>query len=181
MVLSRRDVLLVSVPWFIGPASGRAMAETPAALYDQGLRAAGAGDVVAAMAAFTRALEADPSHAPSALARGRLFIMIGEPKLAVADLTTAVLVEPGNALALALRGDAKANLKDEAGAVADYDAAVALAPENAEILVMRATHRLKAGALALAREDLVRARAFATGADATRIDAYIRRLGASSP
>ena len=64
-------------------------------------------NLVAAMEAFTAALEADPGHGVAAYERGRLLLLIGEPENAIADFTTAIVADPANGRALARRAEAK--------------------------------------------------------------------------
>ena len=73
---------------------------------------AGRQDVVKAMEAFTAALEADPRNVAAAYERGRLLLVIGEPRNAVADFTTAILGDPAFGRAYVGRAQAKLALKD---------------------------------------------------------------------
>lgn len=143
----------------------------------RGVKSLAAKDIVAAMEAFTEALEADPAHAVAAYERGRILLTIGEPENAVADFTTAVLGNPNYGRAYAGRAQAKLLLKDPQSAIADFDMAIRVAPEDYEVHLVRATFRLKIGNLAGAKLDLQNAKAVADGATAKVIQSYLDKLG----
>ncbi len=145
-------------------------------LVAEGKAALKAVDIVAAMTAFTRALDADPAHSEAAYERGRILLTIGEPAQAVADFTTAVLSDPKNGRAFARRGEAKMILKNAEAAFADFDVAVAASPRDYEVLVIRATFRLRGGDLAGAKADLAAAKAVADPANASAIQKMLDRL-----
>jgi tetratricopeptide (TPR) repeat protein len=52
-------------------------------LVAEGNAALGKMEIVAAMTAYTSALETDPSHAEAAYQRGRIFLKMGEPQKAI--------------------------------------------------------------------------------------------------
>lgn len=133
-------------------------------------------DIVAAMEAFTAALEADPGHGAAAYERGRLLLLIGEPENAIADFTTAIVANPANGRALARRAEAKLTVKDVESAIADFDRAIAVSPKDHEVYVLRATFRLKIGNLAGAMADLEQARAVADAETAAKIQAMLDKL-----
>ena len=143
----------------------------------QGEEALARRDVVAAMTAFTAALEADPRTVKAAYERGRLLLLIGEPGKAVADFTTAILGDPAFGRAYVGRAEAKLALKDGKSAIADFDKAIAVAPGDFEVHVSRAAFRLKIGNLGGARADLEAARAVADPATAARLGEMLARLG----
>jgi tetratricopeptide (TPR) repeat protein len=143
----------------------------------QGDEALARRDVVAAMTAFTAALEADPRHVKAAYERGRLLLLIGEPSKAVADFTTAILGDPAFGRAYVGRAEAKLALKDGKSAIADFDKAIAVAPGDYEVHVARAAFRLKIGNLGGARADLEAARAVADPATAARLSEILAKLG----
>lgn len=143
----------------------------------RGVKALAAKDIVAAMEAFTEALEVDPAHAIAAYERGRILLTIGEPENAVADFTTAVLGNPNHGRAYAARAQAKLLLKDPQGAIADFDSAIKVAPADYEVHLVRATFRLKIGNLAGAKLDLQNAKAVADEATARVIQSYLDKLG----
>lgn len=153
-----------------------AHAQSAEEYYQKGVAALSDGNVVSAMEQFTAALDAAPMYAAAAVERGKLFLRIGEPRLAVADFTTAILSSGELSGAYAWRGEAKAVLKDDAGAIADFDKAVELAPADADALVMRATYFLRKGAIGKAREDLARAKSVAEPVKADMIQKFIDRL-----
>lgn len=157
-------------------AAGEARAADADALVAKGLQALAGRDAVAAMAAFSDALDRDPAHAQAAYQRGLLLLMIGEPEQAIADFTTAALTDPALGRAIARRGEAKATLKNDTGAEEDFATAIRAAPDDHEVYVIRATYRLKQGALAEALADLEKAKPRADSANAARIAAMIERL-----
>jgi tetratricopeptide (TPR) repeat protein len=126
-------------------------------------------DVVAAMTAFTAALEADPKHAEAAYQRGRILLKINEPQKAILDFTTVVLVKPDHGRAFARRGEAKIVLKNWAEAFVDFDQAIQVSPKDHEVFVVRATYRLKRGELAGAIADMEAAIAVADAPTAARL------------
>ncbi len=143
----------------------------------QGDEALARRDLVAAMTAFTAALETDPRNVKAAYERGRLLTMIGEPGKAVADFTTAIIEDPGFGRAYVGRAQAKLALKDGKSAIDDFDQAIAVAPEDADVHMARAAFRLKIGNLAGARADLEAAKAVADPATAARIGEMLNKLG----
>jgi tetratricopeptide (TPR) repeat protein len=161
---------------FLCLATAGARAGDADALVAKGLEALAGRDAVAAMAAFSDALDSDPAHAQAAYQRGLLLLMIGEPEQAIADFTTAALSEPALGRAIARRGEAKATLKNDTGAEEDFALAIRTSPDDHEVYVIRATYRLKQGALAEALADLEMARPRAEPANAARIAAMIDRL-----
>ena len=160
-------LLAASAAW-AGPA-GDSIAESREAL--------AARDVVKAMAAFTKALEADSRNVAAAYERGQLLLVIGEPKSAVADFTTAILGDPAFGRAYVGRARAKLALKDGKSAIADFDQAITVAPRDFEVHVARAAFRIHIGNLAGAREDLTNAKAVADEATALKIGEMLERLG----
>jgi tetratricopeptide (TPR) repeat protein len=145
-------------------------------LVAEGQKAVAAGDLVAAMTAFSQVLDADPYHAAAAFERGKLLVQIYEPRKAIADLTVAVIGEPQNGLAFAWRAEAKMMLNNARGAVEDYDFAVVAAPMEMDVWIMRATFRLKIMDVAGARNDLEAARKLASGETAAKIQTMLDRL-----
>ena len=80
-----------------------------------GREALAARDVVKAMEAFTAALEVDPRNSAAAYERGRILLVIGDPKNAVADFTTAIIGDPQFGRAYVGRAEAKLPLRPEVG------------------------------------------------------------------
>lgn len=156
-----------------------ALASPADELVSDGQKSLAARDIVAAMAAFTKALEAEPAHAQAAYERGRLLLVIGEPENAIADFTTAVITDPAFGRAYVGRAQAKLALKDAKGAVEDFNQAIAAAPKDFEVHVSRAAFRLKIGNIPGARADLETAKAVADEATAKKIGEMLERLGGS--
>lgn len=153
-----------------------AMASPADELVADGRQSLGTRDIVAAMEAFTKALEAEPAHAQAAYERGRLLLVIGEPENAVADFTTAVLADPAFGRAYVGRAQAKLVLKDAKGAVEDFNQAIAAAPKDFEVHVSRAAFRLKIGNIPGAKADLETAKTVADEATARKIGEMLEKL-----
>jgi tetratricopeptide (TPR) repeat protein len=157
-------------------ASRLAFAAPADDLVAAGELALGRMDVVVAMDAFSRALEADPKHVQAAYQRGRMLLKIGEPENAIADFTTAILGNPSFGRAFAKRGEAKLVLKSPTDAFADFDRAVAVSPGDHEVFVIRATYKWKAGDAAGAVSDMQNAIAVADQTTADKIRALLARM-----
>ncbi len=141
-----------------------------------GLAAMRRMDVVAAMAAFTQALEHQPRHSEAAYQRGRIFLKMGEPQKAIVDFTTAVLAQPDLGRGFARRGEAKIILKNWAAAFEDFDQAVAVSPRDYEVFVIRATYKFKRGELAGAVADMEAAILVADSATSKQLKSMLAKM-----
>jgi lipoprotein NlpI/predicted aspartyl protease len=108
---------------------------TPAADCDDRFRGK---DMQEALAAYDRAIAANPGDTKALLSRAELRQRRNDPQGAVADLDAVIRLEPNNAPALSMRALARAGLKDYDGALADADAAIANGMRTAQMYVRRA-------------------------------------------
>jgi tetratricopeptide (TPR) repeat protein len=115
----------------------------PAVLHTSGTIRHRLGDLAAADADLTRALELDPGRADTLMNRAAVRRDAGDLAGARADLDAALdrLPRERAAAALHLRGGVRALANDFRGAVADYDAALALEPDNVLYYVSRGNAR----------------------------------------
>ncbi len=158
--------------WFAGIACAAPADD----LVAQGNEALRKMDVVAAMAAYTHALDTDPKHPEAAYQRGRIFLKIGEPQKAISDFTTTIVVLPDYGRAYARRGEAKVILNSWEQAFADFDKAVEVTPGDYEVFVVRATYKWKRGELPGAVADMQAAIAVADPATATQLRNLMDRM-----
>jgi len=107
----------------------------PAALYEMGLTHQQAGEVEAAIGAFSAALAQDPAFAPAYRARAAAYLALGDPAAALADGQMAVALEPRDAAAHALLGEIlRRGFRDPLQALDAYNRAARLDPAMAEVL-----------------------------------------------
>lgn len=99
----------------------------------------GKGDLDAALADYTKAVESDGSSVAVRMARGDIYLAKKAYVLAIADFTKVIELEPTNALAFAHRAEANEKQGDAALAVDDNKKAFALDPtiESAKHAVER--------------------------------------------
>lgn len=94
---------------------------------EEGARRRQEGDLAGAVEAFSRAIEADPLLGPAYVARGVLYLTLGDPKAALADAQAAVALDPRNAQAHALLGEVlRVGFNDPSQALEAYGRAVRL-------------------------------------------------------
>jgi len=87
-------------------------------------------DYDAAIAAFTKAIEAHPAYAEAYYYRGWTHDLNDDQKSALRDLTEAIRLNPKSTEAWTTRGQIHEDLGDNAAAMADYTAAATANPEN---------------------------------------------------
>ena len=146
-------VLALSAP---GAGAGSANAAAQAA-YDEASQLFERENYPAAVAAYDRALAADPAFKSALHDRGLAKLHGGDYAGAATDFST--LIERAKAPAEtdeahAYRGQARAGLKDYAGALADFDRAIELCPTCGYFYFNRGKVRLQMGAKAEAKADL---------------------------
>jgi tetratricopeptide (TPR) repeat protein len=156
--------------------SASAAAQTADELVLRGQNALRGMDVQSAMQAFDQALKLDAKNAKAAFERGRIFLKMGEHKLAVADFTTTILADPKHGRAFARRGEAYVALKNPDAAFADFASGIAAEPDIAELRVIRAIQRLKIGNLVGAREDVDAALKIAKPEERAALEAILLRI-----
>ncbi|EHR03020.1 hypothetical protein Bra471DRAFT_03786 [Bradyrhizobium sp. WSM471] len=98
-------------------------------LLKEGMRLLESGEFGAAVAAFSRVIEAEPGRAVAYRLRGSALLRKRAYEPAIADLDQAINLAPKDAVAHYLRGRARQLSKDPAGAVADFDQAIKLKPD----------------------------------------------------
>ena len=96
-----------------------------------GQRAATRGDNKAAIANFTKAIEAAPNNTTALLGRARSALAVGDNLVAIADLTRVIELQPSNADAYRWRGQANRQAGLHDGAIADYTRLLELSPGDA--------------------------------------------------
>jgi tetratricopeptide (TPR) repeat protein len=96
------------------------------------------GELVQAIADFTRALALAPNNVDALLGRGDAYGRTGDFARSFADLDRAIVLTPDKAKAHVFRGLANARRGDSQSAATDYDAALKLDPRNTDALINRA-------------------------------------------
>ncbi len=120
------------------PAASAALAAVAAAPTDAGgfSRRAAAfaarGDLVHALADYSRSLELDPNQPKVLFARAGIRLRNREREAAMADLEQALKLKPDYADALVRRGAIRLGGKDDAGARSDFDTAEHIDPAKRE-------------------------------------------------
>jgi tetratricopeptide (TPR) repeat protein len=101
------------------------------------------GDLAGALADFDRALEINPRHTPTRIARGLTRKQAGALDDAVADFDQALADRPAHGLAAIYhgRGGVRVLQNNFAEALADYDQALSLEPDNVCYYISRANAR----------------------------------------
>lgn len=110
--------------WFSAPVT-----DTAAGPNNWGVIHNNEGEYHKAVAAFTKAIELDPSFALAYSNRGWAHIKLGEYEQAIADCSRAIELDPNLAIAYSNRGWAHIELGDYEQAVTDYDRAIELDPD----------------------------------------------------
>lgn len=105
---------------------------------DRGLVCAFKGDLDAAIADFTAAIEINPRRAASYLYRGNAYAIKGDHQQAIADYDAAIGIDPELAEAYLSRGDAHTAVQAYDQAMADYGQALKINGALAHAYVNRA-------------------------------------------
>ncbi len=101
----------------------------PVALYELGRAQQQAGELEAAISAFSAALAQDPTFAPAYRARAAAYLALGDPASALVDGQMAAALEPQDAAAHALLGEIlRRGFYDPLQALDAYDRAARLDP-----------------------------------------------------
>jgi tetratricopeptide (TPR) repeat protein len=100
----------------------------PQVYYEAGLACRRAGDAECAVRSFTWAVEIDPEFAPAYVARGGVYLALGQLDLALDDADSAIVADPEDASAYALRGETLRQMDKPREASRAFDQAVALDP-----------------------------------------------------
>ena len=112
------------------------------------------GDLRAAIADYSAALQMAPPDAWTLLLRGNVRALSGDLAAAVADYGAALQLDPANVVASTRRGDAHQAAGDLEAAVADYTAAITRDPRHSLAYLGRADAYATASAHAAARSQL---------------------------
>jgi len=129
------------------------------------------GDRAGCMAAFEKAIEADPAQPLSYLYRGMAHLAADEFAAAILDFTKVIELDPACASAFINRGHARHYSGQDAAAADDFERAVQLAPRDPQGYVGRALAREKVADAATVLADLSRA----IECDPTDPDLYYHR------
>jgi len=116
------------------PSAARAPgvpAEEVARLYAEAERAAAGGDLGAAADFFSDVVDADPEHHEAFVARGRVFLDLGDYSRAMSDFMVAEEIIPNNPEPQVAIGDLYFARKDYRRAIEYFNAALDLDPEHA--------------------------------------------------
>jgi tetratricopeptide (TPR) repeat protein len=109
--------------WFASP-----VVDTAAAFNEQGVFYNNKGEYQKATAAFTKAIELDPSLVITYSNRGWVYIQLGQYEEAIADCTKAIELDPSLAFAYNCRGWAYTELRQYEEAIDDFNKAIELDP-----------------------------------------------------
>ncbi len=123
----------------------------------QGFESAKNGDLEGAIAAFTRALDLDPTLALAWYNRGLAHESRGDRAAAVPDYARAIALEPHKLTYWLRRGIARGDLGDADGAIEDLTHVLAKSPMSAPAYTARSCARREKGDIAGALDDATRA------------------------
>lgn len=98
------------------------------AYFNRGIAQYQTGDLQAALADLTEAIQLDSARAEAYYQRGNVRFELGDRQGAVADYTEAIALDPRDPAAYVNRGNVRADLGDSQGAVNDYGEALQLNP-----------------------------------------------------
>ena len=132
-------------------------------------------NIVSKMKQLTVELEKDPNNARAAFDRGKIFLQIGEPRLAIADFTTSIIHRPEVGVTYAWRGEAKLILGD-ASYLKDFNKAVEISSKDPECYIFRAKAFLKVNNIQGAIKDLRLARQLSSKKEAEIISRMLQTL-----
>ncbi len=145
--VARRKAELESIP---APSTEELKAED---YFNRGYERQEAGDLAAAIEAYTTAIQLNPQYAEAYNNRGNAHDDSGDPHSAIEDYTRAIECKPDYATAHYNRGIVRKSIGDIEGALADYDRAIALKPDYAEAYTNRGNARDDSGDQQGALED----------------------------
>lgn len=136
-----------------------ALSQSPAARepYESGVALRARQDLQGALAAFTRAVQADPSFSEAWRQRALVYIDLQRLKEAMADFDRAIQADPRNARAYVGRAYVKGAQNDRAGAIADCTLAIEIDPNYSNAYLNRGSNRNDSGDLQGALADFDRA------------------------
>lgn len=126
------------------------------AAVQQGVQHIQAGQYMAAVQAFDRALQQAPSHYDALMGKGRAFLLQGSAQPALVTCDAAIRQRSDMAEAYACRGSAYAGLGQLKAAMGDWEESLRLDPNQKQLLQERANIYFAAGQLKEAVEELKR-------------------------
>jgi Tfp pilus assembly protein PilF len=116
-----------------------------------------ANDLKGALAAFTKAIELDPTKAAFFANRAAIYNLLKKPERGLADANEAIRLGPQLAIAYTIRANCYSGTHQFKRAQEDYDEAIRLDPKNADAYNDRGLFCWKQGKNKLAIEDFTRA------------------------
>jgi Tfp pilus assembly protein PilF len=145
---------------------------TEAARYfAEGLTKFDANDLKGALAAFTKAIELDPTYAKAYANRANTYDSLRQPERGLPDANEAIRLSPQLSMAYLIRGNCYEDMHQHKRAIEDYDEAIRLDPKNADAYNNRGLVYKRLGQNKSALESYTQA----IDADPTRVDALTNR------
>lgn len=140
------------------PAAGSTPTSPEAARYfAEGVTKFDAQDFKGALAAFTKAIELDPTKASFYANRASMYNLLKQSKRALADADQAIRINPQLALVYVIRGDCYVGSHQYKRALEDYAEAIRLDPKTKDAYNSRGFAYWSLGQHKLAVEDLTQA------------------------
>ena len=140
------------------PTTGATPTPTEAARYfAEGITKFEANDYKGALAAFTKAIELDPTNPKFYVYRASIYNLLKQSERGLADANEAIRLNPQMAIGYRIRANSYANINQLKRALEDYDEAIRLDPKNAVMYYSRGTVYVMLGKNKIAIEDLTKA------------------------
>lgn len=136
-----------------GTTSSSDNPQTATEYYNRGVERQSKGDINAAVADYTKAIELDPKSFSAYNNRGNLRQDKGDLKGAILDYSTAAVINPRHATAFFNLGHAYQSRKDYPGAIREYGKAIEVKPDYAMAYANRGLCQLYEGNDAEAQKD----------------------------
>lgn len=106
---------------------------TEAARYfAEGLTKFDANDLRGALAAFTKAIQLDPTYAKAYVNRANIYDSLKQPERGLTEANEAIRLNPQLSNAYLIRGNCYEDMHQHKRAIEDYDEAIRLDPKNAD-------------------------------------------------
>ena len=132
-----RVLISIAVAGLLLPAHGeeaKADRKKSQAAYQRAVRAEEAGRRDEALAAYTEAVQTDPSNGAAWRGRAKAYLAAGLRDKAGADLDEAIKIQPGDAQSYAARGEFFSATNQPQRAIQDFDTAISLKLERSDDL-----------------------------------------------
>lgn len=110
------------------PTGGVAVEKEIDAHFDRGYAAKSAGQNEAALAAFSKVIELDPTNKGGYFQRGLVHAEMGNHQKAIGDYTKVLELDPKHAFSYHRRGEARVALDQRQEALSDFDACLRIQP-----------------------------------------------------